>query len=323
MSFPTETKRLWLSRLILFTKLVVLSLVGWGIYRSLAQARQELSQKPLDWEDIRWRWCLLASVLYFLGLLPMAWYWWRLLWAMGERPSWSTTLRAYFLGHLGKYVPGKAMVVVLRAGAIRGQTSNVWLAATSVMIETLTMMAVGGALAAVLGVVAVADRGPLTVLAVVLAVVTVIPTFPPILRRLVLLRPRSETGQKLSSALAAINWKIVGAGWCAALLTWLLLGLSFYSIVQALPSTTKQPPFTSLWLRSTASTCLAVVAGFLSLLPGGVGVREYLLDEWMTPVLGPVTAIASAVAARIIWLLTELFISSILYIAVPITRSDN
>ena len=57
-------------------------------------------------------------------------------------------LRAYLVSHLGKYVPGKAMVVVMRAGmsvpfGARGAT-----AAIATFYETLVMMASGGLLAA-------------------------------------------------------------------------------------------------------------------------------------------------------------------------------
>src|SRR5262249_43939437 len=57
-------------------------------------------------------------------------------------------LRAYLVSHLGKYVPGKAMVVVVRAGMVvpfgaRGST-----AAIATFYETLVMMAAGGLIAA-------------------------------------------------------------------------------------------------------------------------------------------------------------------------------
>ena len=54
-----------------------------------------------------------------VGLVPMAWFWHRTLAALGQPAPWRATLRAYFLGHLGKYVPGKAMAVILRVAAVR------------------------------------------------------------------------------------------------------------------------------------------------------------------------------------------------------------
>ena len=58
------------------------------------------------------------------------------------------TTRAYYVGHLGKYVPGKALVVIIRTGLISGPRVDTTVAAVSIFIETLTMMAVGAFLAA-------------------------------------------------------------------------------------------------------------------------------------------------------------------------------
>ena len=60
------------------------------------------------------------------------------------------TMRAYFLGHVGKYVPGKAMTVIL---ACRGRSQMGAFDADRTHehgLETLTMMSVGAFLAAVM-----------------------------------------------------------------------------------------------------------------------------------------------------------------------------
>ena len=80
-------------------------------------------------------------------------FWHRILRALGQNVGFWTALRAFYIGHLGKYVPGKAMVVILRAGMIRGPGVDASLAVVSVFFETLTMMSVGALLAA--GIVAV------------------------------------------------------------------------------------------------------------------------------------------------------------------------
>ena len=90
------------------------------------------------------------GLFYLGGAIPMAWFWWRVLAALGQHPGWRTTLHAYFLGHLGKYVPGKALVVVIRVGLLRPRVSSVRLTMASVLVETLTLMAVGAALGAAL-----------------------------------------------------------------------------------------------------------------------------------------------------------------------------
>ena len=63
--------------------------------------------------------CCCWSVIYLVGLLPAGLFWWRVLWVLGQKTRFLDTMRAYYIGHLGKYVPGKAMVVVLRAGLLQ------------------------------------------------------------------------------------------------------------------------------------------------------------------------------------------------------------
>ncbi|MCS5631186.1 MAG: hypothetical protein NZ744_10190, partial [Pirellulaceae bacterium] len=55
-----------------------------------------------------------------------------------------------------------------------------------------------------------------------------------------------------------------------------------------------------------AAVALSMVAGFLSLLPGGAGVREIVISTLLTPLIGPVFAIISAISLRVVWLLCEL-----------------
>ena len=57
--------------------------------------------------DLRLRpaWLFVAGLLYLAGWLPAALWWRRVMQAMGEKPALLPTLRAYYVGHLGKYVP--------------------------------------------------------------------------------------------------------------------------------------------------------------------------------------------------------------------------
>ena len=59
-----------------------------------------------------------------------------------------------------------------------------------------------------------------------------------------------------------------------------------------------------------------MVAGFLSLVPAGAGVREYVIMALVMQPFGEVAAIASAVLLRIVWLVAEVALAGILYVAV-------
>ena len=66
----------------------------------------------------------------------------------------------------------------------------------------------------------------------------------------------------------------------------------------------------------TATVGLAMVAGFLSLIPGGFGVRDWVLMTLLEPHYGARVALVSAILLRIVWLLSELLVSAILYLDV-------
>ena len=65
----------------------------------------------------------------------------------------------------------------------------------------------------------------------------------------------------------------------------------------------------------TASVSLAVVAGFLSGIPGGAVVREGILWVLLARQFTQPVALVAAVFLRLVWLLSELIFSGILYVA--------
>ena len=91
---------------------------GW-VKGTLVDGWRELTQR--DEGHWHWQpgWLVAAGLIYLAGLLPFALFWFRVLRVLGQRPTLRETLRAYYIGHLGKYVPGKAMVVVMRTALIR------------------------------------------------------------------------------------------------------------------------------------------------------------------------------------------------------------
>jgi uncharacterized membrane protein YbhN (UPF0104 family) len=63
-----------------------------------------------------------------------------------------------------------------------------------------------------------------------------------------------------------------------------------------------------------AAVALAVVAGFASMLPGGLGVRDALLMQLLAPHCGSANALVAAVLVRLVWLVSELAACVILYV---------
>jgi glycosyltransferase 2 family protein len=271
----------------------------------------------------QWRiqplWSIAAGLFYLAGAVPMAWFWWRVLAALGQHPGWWTTLHAYFLGHLGKYVPGKALVVVIRVGLLRPRVRSVRLTLASVLVETLTLMAVGAALGATLSGFVLNLDGRITTIALVMAIAAVVPTFPFVARRLAgkaVADLREIEAHQESNADAAttmrlgITYPLLASGWLAALACWILWGLSLWATMRGV-GIESLASFGSLPLL-VAAVSLAVVGGFASMLPGGLVVRDALLLELLSPACGSANALVASVMLRLVWLVSELSICGIL-----------
>jgi len=312
--------RRWIKHVVQF---FVLAAVVWGVQRTLLQAIADLDEYPWSRFDAYWPWWLAASAaLYLVGLLPMALYWRRALVVLGQRPGMLETARAYYVGHLGKYVPGKALVVILRAGMIRSQRVDTGLAAASVFFETLTMMAVGAALAAVMLAVFLRDGQGLLWLALGLGVLAGVPTWPPVFRRLARWAGVGRSDPALRERLQRIDFRLTLLGWLVMVVGWCFLALSMWAVLRAMG--VQGVSLADHWPVYLAAVTLAMVAGFLSLLPGGLGVRDLILAQIMIPYLkslpaagsAVVAAYASAILLRLVWLAAELIISGVLYVGI-------
>jgi uncharacterized membrane protein YbhN (UPF0104 family) len=306
---------------VIAIRLFVIAVVFLAVHRALRHAVDELAHH--DWQ-LRPAWLMLAGGLYAVGLVPMAWFWYRALAALGQPAPWAAVLRAYFLGHLGKYVPGKAMAVVLRVATIRKWVPSLRVAIVSAMLETLTMMAVGAFLAAALSIAVLQLEPRLAALAALMAIAAGVPTLPPIARRVArvgITRVKQETELELppttpadiDASLHGINLRLLTAGWIAAGTCWLLLGMSLWATLRGI-GVEQVHPITDLPML-VAAVAIAVVAGFLSLLPGGLGVRDALLVPLLAPVCSAPDALVAAVLLRLVWLVSEVCACGILYVA--------
>ena len=255
---------------------------------------------------------LLSGLCYAIGLLPANWYWRQCLLAMDQRAPLLATSWAYFYGGLGKYFPGKAMVIILRLNALSAYNFKKMATAITIFMETLTMMAVGGAVAS-LCLIALNIDWKLTALAVSLLVCMFLPTLPPALRLIIAKLQRGVSAETLREWTSRIHAGLILKGWIAMLATWLMWGLSLLCILQGLPIAEHLATnWTQLILSALGACTLAVVLGFVSLLPGGAGVREVVLSTILAPIVGPTAALCAAIWLRVIWLATELAVVAVI-----------
>ena len=110
--------------------------------------QSDVRQRPLTASGAGW--LVAAGVVYTLSWLPSVWFWRELMRALGGRVKFRDAARAYYCGHLGKYIPGKAMVLVIRAALVKDRGCRPLTATVTASYETLTMMGTGVALGAAL-----------------------------------------------------------------------------------------------------------------------------------------------------------------------------
>ncbi|WP_158265290.1 YbhN family protein [Blastopirellula marina] len=306
--------KLWKSRLKRLVQVIVVGLVVWGIWHNIDKAIDQVQQQNFSFQKLRWPWIFAAGGLYLLGSLPMSLFWIRLMRAMQQKPTTWSAIRAFFIGHLGKYVPGKALVVVLRTSLVQGKELKRSVVATAVFAETLTMVSVGAVYAAVLISIWFSDRLLLLWLAIGIAVAASGVTLPPVFRKIVLMLKVSKINPEMEQNLAGLSFPVMAWGWAANLVGWTLLGSSLYAVMASIPDADPHlASFAQMFPLLAATVCLAMVAGFVTPIPGGMGVREFVIMEMMAPVFGPVVAVVSAVLLRVAWLFAELALAIILY----------
>ena len=251
--------------------------------------------------NLNWPYLGCSVLFYVAGLMPPCWILHRAVNASGVPCSLGRATAAQIVGHAGKYIPGKAMVVVLRVDAVARDRRESIRVASSVFFETLLMMGVGGLVA---GVLLARAELPLWVrsIAMLMAIGSAIPVCPPVMRKLVSLLQKKEDGPPSTDGL---TWSLLVSSVAASLVSWLLIGMSFTFLITAIPSIESTPNLASLFPVATSAIALGMVLGFVSLLPGGAGVREYVTLLVLTPVIGPTHGLLAVIAARLMFILVE------------------
>ena len=74
---------------------------------------------------------------------------------------------------------------------------------------------------------------------------------------------------------------------------------------------------------TTMAVCVSVVAGFVSFIPGGLGVRDLVMVSLIQPRFGAGAAVVAVIVLRVVWLAAELAISATLFWARPRSQTSS
>lgn len=255
---------------------------------------------------LRWPFLLAAGLLYLAAHTLWGTFWVQLLHSQNARVGWLTGIRAYFASQFGKYVPGKAWVILLRMGLLRGKALSPTVVAVTATYETLTSMAAG----AVAGVILLPWAGlDIELLSLKGFALLGLCLLPMALVALTVLARR--IGSKHAHSLTIPPVFLLARGLLQALVGWALLGLSLWCVVAGIEA--EVPAFTTDgYLKCAAAAALSYVIGFVVLVsPGGLGARELILQQILG---GPVAAVI-ALVLRLVWTTFEVIAAGGLYLA--------
>jgi len=299
-------KQMWVKAFRILMAIMVVIAIGYTVLKSGKQLRES----DFDFARVNYAWWIAAIFSYVVTMALSCLFWHRVLLAMGQKPKLSRTALAFFASQLGKYIPGKAMVVVIRTDLIRGDDVRTAPAAASVFVETLTWIFVGSAIASFLLVFQFRDQVTLQITAAILTLISGVLTWPSVFRAIAM-KMGAGRGRNAAKMFDGLNLSTMMFGWAVMALGWCFNGLSLWLVLKGLPGTEVQLADFPLTL---ACVTLATVAGFVSLLPGGIGVRELVLIPLLSARFDPVTAIVAAIVIRFVWLAAELSTSGIIYL---------
>src|SRR3990172_8493172 len=136
---PPDTPS-WKNGLLRLGRWVIFLAVASGIAHRIWIEKEKITGYPFS---LHYGWILASTACYLAGMIGCAFFWWLALRDFGGSPTLLSTTYAYFVGHLGKYVPGKGLVIVIRAGLLQGAGVGVSDAAFASVVETIFLMFAG------------------------------------------------------------------------------------------------------------------------------------------------------------------------------------
>jgi len=291
---PVAQRRIW--RIIQFTAGALV--VGLAV-RSIVDNWQNLRAQPLDWR-LSPQWLVLSIALVFAGYAALIEAWRQVVLSMGEKLSFRSAARIWFLASLGKYVPGKVWAIA--GAAVLAQRAGVDASVAVAGALVLQALAIGS------GAVIVAftardvfqSAGPAMVplaaliVGLCLAGIAVLAS-QPLLDRLSRMLPASLP------RLRAVRPAILTASFVANLLAWTAYGGALVLLAKGV-----LPEIRLGVLQAVGVFTCSYLVGFIALFaPGGLGPRESVFLLMLAGDIGLKPAAGLALASRLLLTGTE------------------
>jgi glycosyltransferase 2 family protein len=259
-----------------------------------------------DWDSViasaraaNSRYLAAAFVVAALGMLTIAIGWRQCLLALGGIIPIREALRQYFVGELGKYVPGGVWTVVGRGELARtsglSRVSSYGATLVSITIAYLAAIGTAGVTALIAD---VGSEGWWVALMPLLVLVAVAALHPRVIRLgldLVSKLGRRPSGLELPSWVTGIRLMLLHVP------AWVAIGMATWLVALSLDATT--PDLANILFAAIVSW----VAGLLAVpVPGGIGVREAIFVALATTLSSPGVAAGVAITTRLLFIVVDI-----------------
>jgi len=274
----------------------------------IVRDRNEITE-ALESADPVWLLLAVLSGLAAMALLGLNWL--IIIRHAGAPAPWRRGLNWFFVGQLGKYVPGGIWPIVGQAELAHRATTPRSIAYSTTALSMVATLLGAAATAVITGLWSPAgSRIVPALLALGLVVCVVLLASPQVRTQL----------HRLADRVTERELRLPDAAWFAGIVAryvpvWVLFaGMNIFAVV-ALGGTLD----TSLVVTLISATCVSWIAGFVIIgLPGGLGVREAVFISMMTVPLGAGLAVSVAVISRLVSIAVDLLGAAA---SVPVSRT--
>ncbi|MFF3854208.1 lysylphosphatidylglycerol synthase domain-containing protein [Micromonospora sp. NPDC002575] len=257
-------------------------------------------------------WLLAALLVTGAGLLCGMRAWTLTLASVGAEVPSRTGVRMFFVGFLGKFVPGRlwGLLAQLRlgdaAGVSRGRMAGTYL------VNLVVVLLTGGAVGLLVAPAVLGTGAGLAWLLPPVALLVVLAVRPGLLDTLVRLaarvarRPQPAPLHRPAEVRRSIGWQT---------LSWVLSGMHLWVVAVLLGADAR-----AALAAAVGAFALATTAGtFAIFVPDGAGVREVLVVAALSTVLPLPAAVTAAVASRVLSTLAEVLTAGLALLTVAVS----
>jgi len=298
----TKKKRSWYRRILLA---VVIAAVLWFIW-------QNLSEIKLYNFRVRWSYVFAAFLVTLANYIMNFFIWVWLTSSFGLKVPLLKAARGWFLSYLGKYIPGKVALLLVRLDAYSGFSKKVVALAT--IVEYIVALA-AACLVIIFSVMISPEIVPVYMrwASLICAIILLAILYPPLLKGLANWALRLFRREPIDDF---PSFKKILLFVMAYMVTSLVSGLVIFLVLNALT-----PVSFKYFLAITGIYNIAGLVGLAALFaPGGIGVREGMLFLLLPLFIPKPAVIVGAIVTRLLLILVELLLAGIFVSAEKVCR---